>query len=169
MPTKPKTEQLSKTISNIMDKKLDTLEKKHYKRWLKVAELSILINEMLQTLTSKLNEYLPRREVLDGQIENDINQIKGEIRSLKNLSDVLKNICSTTVSSINVPHPPPPPPLPTKASKSPKNSSLKNKNVTSSKQFMHDPQEIKTKANAMNKSRNKKLEQKVNSVQKLME
>jgi len=167
MPTKPKTEQINKKISTIVDKninkKLSSLDKTHYKRWLKVAELSIQLSDWLQTLNSRLNTYLPHQEILDRQMENDLNKIKGEIHTLQNLSEVLKNICSTTVNRITAPPPPPPPPKKTVKTTNPtKSLSTKNTSSTAS-QFMHNPLEIKKLANTMNKSRNEKL----NDIEKL--
>lgn len=164
MPTKPKTEQINKKITAIVDKninkKLTSLEKTHYKRWLKVAELSIQLSDWLQALNNRLNAYLPHQEILDRKMENDLNKIKGEIHTLQNLSEVLKNICSTTVNRITAPPPPPPPPPPpkktTKTISPPKTSSTVS-------QFMHNPLEIKKLANTMNKSRNEKI----NDIEKL--
>lgn len=157
MPTKPKTEQINKKISTIVDKKLSSLDKTHYKRWLKVAELSIQLSDWLQALNNRLNTYLPRQEILDRKMENDLNKIKGEIHTLQNLSEVLKNICSTTVNRVAIPPPPPPPPLKKKTTNPTKSSStIKNTSSTAS-QFMHNPLEIKKLANTMNKSRNEKI------------
>ena len=162
MPTKPKTEQINKKITAIVDKninkKLTSLEKTHYKRWLKVAELSIQLSDWLQALNNRLNTYLPHQEILDRKMENDLNKIKGEIHTLQNLSEVLKNICSTTVNRITVPPPPPPPP-PKKTTKT--ISPTKTSSTVS--QFMHNPLEIKKLANTMNKSRNEKI----NDIEKL--
>lgn len=166
MPTKPKTEQINKRITAIVDKKLTALDKTHYKRWLKVAQLSIQLSDWLQSLNNRLNTYLPHQEILDRQMENDLNKIKGEIHTLQNLSEVLKNICSTTVNRIAAPPPPPPPPPPKKTLKttSPtKSSSTKKKTSSTASQFMHNPLEIKKLANTMNKSRNEK----VNDIEKL--
>lgn len=120
---------------------------------MKVAELSIQLSDWLQALNNRLNTYLPHQEILDRKIENDLNKIKGEIHTLQNLSEVLKNICSTTVNRVAIP------PLkkttkttnPTKLS-----STIKNTSSTASK-YMHNPLEIKKLANTMNKSRNEKI------------
>jgi DNA gyrase/topoisomerase IV subunit A len=158
MPTKPKTEQINKKISTIVDKKLTSLDKTHYKRWLKVAELSIQLSDWLQALNTRLNTYLPHQEILDRKIENDLNKIKGEIHTLQNLSEVLKNICSTTVNRITIPPPPPPPPKKIIKTTSPTKSSSTIKNTSSTaSQFMHNPLEIKKLANTMNKSRREKI------------
>jgi DNA gyrase/topoisomerase IV subunit A len=163
MPTKPKTEQINKRITAIVDKKLTALDKTHYKRWLNVAQLSIQLSDWLQSLNNRLNTYLPHQEILDRQMENDLNKIKGEIHTLQNLSEVLKNICSTTVNRITAPPPPPPPPKKTLKTTSP-TKSLTTKNISSTvSQFMHNPLEIKKLANTMNKSRNEK----VNDIEKL--
>ena len=159
MPTKPKTEQINKKISTIVDKKLSSLDKTHYKRWLKVAELSIQLSDWLQALNNRLNTYLPHQEILDRKIENDLNKIKGEIHTLQNLSEVLKNICSTTVNRITAPPPPPPPPPPKKTTKT--ISPTKTSSTVS--HIMHNPLEIKKLANTMNKSRNEKI----NDIEKL--
>jgi hypothetical protein len=153
MPTKPKTEQINKKITAIVDKKLSSLDKTHYKRWLKVAELSIQLSDWLQALNSRLNTYLPHQEILDRKMENDLNKIKGEIHTLQNLSEVLKNMCSTTVNRIAAPPPPPPPPPPKKTTKT--ISPTKTSSTVS--QFMHNPLEIKKLANTMNKSRREKI------------
>jgi len=152
MPTKPKTEQINKKITAIVDKKLSSLDKTHYKRWLKVAELSIQLSDWLQALNNRLNAYLPHQEILDRKMENDLNKIKGEIHTLQNLSEVLKNICSTTVTRITAPPPPPPPP-PKKTTKT--ISPTKTSSTVS--QFMHNPLEIKKLANTMDKSRREKI------------
>lgn len=158
MPTKPKTEQINKRITAIVDKKLTSLDKTHYKRWLKVAELSIQLSDWLQALNNRLNEYLPHQEILDRKIENDLNKIKGEIHTLQNLSEVLKNICSTTVNRITIPPPPPPPPKKNIKTTSPtKSSSTIKKTSSTASQFMHNPLEIKKLANTMNKSRREKI------------
>ena len=160
MPTKPKTEQINKKITAIVDKKLTSLDKTHYKRWLKVAELSIQLSDWLQALNTRLNTYLPHQEILDRKMENDLNKIKGEIHTLQNLSEVLKNICSTTVNRITAPPPPPPPPPPKKTTKT---ISPTKKTSSTVSQFMHNPLEIKKLANTMNKSRNEKI----NDIEKL--
>tara|TARA_Y100000389_G_scaffold40066_1_gene34538 strand:+ start:9755 stop:10279 length:525 start_codon:yes stop_codon:yes gene_type:complete len=164
MPTKPKTEQINKKITAIVDKninkKLTSLEKTHYKRWLKVAELSIQLSDWLQALNNRLNAYLPHQEILDRKMENDLNKIKGEIHTLQNLSEVLKNICSTTVNRITAPPPPPPPPPPKKTTKT---ISPTKKTSSTVSHIMHNPLEIKKLANTMNKSRNEKI----NDIEKL--
>ena len=168
MPTKPKTEQINKKLTAIVDKninkKLTSLEKTHYKRWLKVAELSIQLSDWLQALNNRLNAYLPHQEILDRKMENDLNKIKGEIHTLQNLSEVLKNICSTTVNRITIPPPPPPPHKKIIKTTSPTKSSSNKKHTSSTaSQFMHNPLEIKKLANTMNKSRNEKI----NDIEKL--
>lgn len=172
MPTKPKTEQINKKISAIVDKninkKLDSFDKTIYRRWLKVAELSIQLSEWLKALNSNLDNYLPQQELIDKKMENDLNKIKGEINDLQKLSELLKNICSTTMNRISSTPVPPPPPPPSK--KIIKSTPSTPKSSTS--RAMHDPLEIKNLANTMNKSRKEKLqeiEKKTKDLKKFMD
>ena len=171
MPSKPKTEQINKKITNIIDKninkKMDSLDKTHYKRWLKVAELSIQLSDWLQALNSRLNTYLPHHEILDRRMENDLNKIKGEIHNLQNLSDVLKKICSATVDRTSAPPPPPPPSTKKNKTNSSPKSALSKTPSTSVSRVMHDPNEIKRLSNTLNKSRNEKLQEIEKSTKKL--
>jgi hypothetical protein len=184
MPIKPKNDIIDKKISNIIDRRIDKFDIKHHKRWVKVAELSIGINDMLQHLSSRLNTYLPYQETMDRQVENEVNKIKGEINNLKDISGILRNICTSTVGQLPPaarpppPPPPPPPKIPTtrkKISPSKKdspNKALSRKPSTTGVVFkgIHNAAEIKRKANAMQSARLKnnaifKLENKMQDVE----
>lgn len=173
MPTKPKTEQLDKRISNIIDKRLDVLDNKQYKRWLKVTELSFVLNDWLQILTVQLNEYLPNQENIHKQTEKEVNQIKGELNNIKDISQLLKTICTSTVERVSTrPPPPPPPPKPSSSKPSSKNNSRLNQTTSSKKvaasytRVGHDADEIRMKASQMNtNARKKKLAEFENKLQ----
>lgn len=195
MPIKPKSDIIDKKISSIIDRRIDKFDIKHHKRWLKVAELSVGLNDMLQHLISRLNTYLPYQETMDRHMENEVNKIKGEMNNLKDISGILRNICTSTVGQLPTtrPVPPPPPPpqppakIPTTRKKmsSPKtttNTSSPNKllkppkkgvykkNHYGTEQFVGDNEEIRRKALAMQETRSKsnaltKLENKYQDVE----
>jgi hypothetical protein len=182
MPIKPKNDIIDKKISNIIDRRIDKFDIKHHKRWVKVAELSVGINDMLQHLSSRLNTYLPYQETMDRHMENEVNKIKGEINNLKDISGILRNICTSTVGQLPATRPPPPPPPPPKipttrkkispSKKNSPNHALSRKPSTSGVVFngIHNAAEIKRKANAMQSARLKndaifKLENKMQDVE----
>lgn len=182
MPIKPKNDLIDKKISNIIDRRIDKFDIKHHKRWVKVAELSVGINDMLQHLSSRLNTYLPYQETMDRHMENEVNKIKGEINNLKDISGILRNICTSTVGQLPATRPPPPPPppppkipttrkklsspktktkttttntsSPTKLLKPPKKGAYK-KNHYGTEQFVGDNEEIRRRALAMQEARSK--------------
>ena len=183
MPIKPKNDIIDKKISNIIDRRIDKFDIKHHKRWVKVAELSVGINDMLQHLSSRLNTYLPYQETMDRHMENEVNKIKGEINNLKDISGILRNICTSTVGQLPATRPPPPPPPPpskipttrkkiSPSKKKSPNHALSRKPSTSGIVFngIHNAAEIKRKANAMQSARLKndaifKLENKMQAVE----